>query len=63
MYRILAARFHLDDWEHSIQRSLEVVEGVYRVLSDQAATYRTELLEIVVIVLIVFEILTALFRH
>jgi hypothetical protein len=63
VYRILAARFHLDDWERSIQRSLEVVEGVYRVLSDQAATYRTELLEIIVIVLIVFEIVTALWRH
>jgi hypothetical protein len=63
VYRILAARFHLDDWERSIQRSLEVVEGVYRVLSDQAATYRTELLEVVVIVLIVFEIVMALFRR
>jgi len=63
VYRILAARFHLDEWERSIQRSLEVVEGVYRVLSDQAATYRTELLEIVVIVLIVFEILTAFLKH
>jgi hypothetical protein len=63
VYRILAARFHLDDWERSIQRSLEVVEGVYRVLSDQAATYRTEVLEIIVIVLIVFEIVTALARH
>ena len=63
VYRILASRFHLDEWERSIQRSLEVVEGVYRVLSDQAATYRTELLEIVVIVLIVFEILTAFLKH
>ncbi|HEV2970818.1 MAG TPA: hypothetical protein VGY55_12680 [Pirellulales bacterium] len=63
VYRILAARFHLDDWERSIQRSLEVVESVYRVLADQAATYRTELLEVVVIVLIVFEIVMALFRR
>jgi hypothetical protein len=63
VYRILAARFHLDEWERSIQRSLEVVEGVYRVLSDQAATYRTELLEIIVIVLIGFEIVMAFLRH
>jgi hypothetical protein len=63
VYRILAARFHLDEWERSIQRSLEVVEGVYRVLSDQAATYRTELLEIIVIVLIAFEIITAFLKH
>jgi hypothetical protein len=63
VYRILAARFHLDEWERSIQRSLEVVEGVYRVLSDQAATNRTELLEIIVIVLIAFEIVMAVVRH
>jgi hypothetical protein len=63
VYRILAARFHLDDWEGSIRRSLEVVEGVYRVLADQAATYRTEMLEVVVIVLIIFEILMAVLRH
>ncbi len=63
VYRMLAARFHLDEWEQSIQRSLEVVEGVYRVLSDQAATYRTESLEIIVIVLIGFEIVMALVRH
>lgn len=63
VYRILAARYHLDQWEQSIQRSLEVVEGVYRVLSDQAASYRTELLEIIVIILILFEIVMALIRH
>ncbi len=63
VYRILSARFHLDDWEQSIQRSLEVVEGVYRVLADQAATYRTEILEVIVIVLIVFELLMAIIRH
>ena len=56
-------RFHPEDWERSIQRSLEVVEGVYRVLSDQAATYRTEILEVIVIVLIVFELLMAILRH
>ncbi|HEV3203800.1 MAG TPA: hypothetical protein VGY77_05425 [Gemmataceae bacterium] len=62
-YRLLAARFHLQDWEHDIQRKLEVGEGVYKVLSDQAATYRTELLEIIVIILIFVEIILALFRH
>jgi hypothetical protein len=63
VHHLLAARFHLDDWDSSIKRSLEVVEGVYQVVSDQSATYRTELLEIVVILLIVFEIAMAFWRH
>jgi hypothetical protein len=63
VYRLLGARFHLDEWEQSIQRKLEVGEGVYQVLSDQTATYRTELLEGIVIGLILLEILLAIFRH
>jgi hypothetical protein len=62
-YRLLATRFHLQEWEQNIRRKLEVAEGVYQVVSDQAATYRTELLEGVVIVLILLEILVAVFRH
>ena len=55
--------FHLEEWERSIQRKLDVIEGVYRVVSDQADHLRTEFLEIVVIVLILTEIVVALFRH
>jgi hypothetical protein len=62
VYRLLAARFHLEAWERSIQRSLEVAEGVYRVVADQAAAYRTEVLEVVVIVLIVVEVVLAIVR-
>lgn len=63
VYRMLASRFHLEGWERSIQRKLEIAEGVYQVVSDQAAIYRTEFLEIVVIVLITLEIVMALLRH
>ena len=64
LYRLLATRFHLRDWERSIQRKLEVIEGVYRVLSDQGEAFRTEFLEIVVVILILIEILLAIFmRH
>jgi hypothetical protein len=63
VYRLLGTRFHLDEWERSIQRKLEVLEDVYTVVSDQAAHYRTELLEIIVILLIATEIMLALFRH
>jgi hypothetical protein len=63
LYRLLARRFHLGEWEQSIQRKLEVAEGVYRVVADQADTSRTEFLEIVVIFLILLEILLALFHR
>jgi hypothetical protein len=63
VYRQLATRFHLTEWEQSIQRKLEVIEGIYEVLSDQAATYRGEVLEVVVVILILLEIVLALFHR
>jgi hypothetical protein len=63
VYQISETRFHLNDWEQSIQRKLDVLEGIYQVLSDQAATFRAEFLEWTVIVLITLEIALALLRH
>lgn len=62
VYRLLAARFHLEEWEQSIQRKLEVVEGAYQVVSDQASTNRMEVLEIMVVVLILLEIILSFVR-
>lgn len=64
VYRLVAARLHLREWERVIQRKLEVVEGIYHVLSDQAASYRAEVLELLIVLLIVLEIVLAFFiRH
>lgn len=63
VYRQLALRFHLRDWEKSIRRKLEVIEGVYKAVSDQRNTFRMEFLEVVVVLLIALEILLALFKH
>ena len=63
VYRLLATRFHLRDWERSIQRKLEVIEGIYEVVSSQSVAFRTEFLEIIVIILIMLEIVLALIRH
>jgi hypothetical protein len=63
LYRLVGSRFHLDDWSASIERSLAVAEGVYQVVAQQSAAYRTELLELIIIVLIAFEIVMALVRH
>jgi hypothetical protein len=63
VYRLAAARFHLDAWERSILRKMEVAEGVYQVVADQGASFRMEFLEIIVILLILLEILLALFHR
>ena len=63
LYQQLAIRFHLDGWGQNIRREIAVLEGIYEVVSDQAATYRTEALEIIVVILIFAEILLAVFRH
>jgi len=62
VYRLVAARFHLETWEENIQRKLDVAEGVYQVVSDQASHFRAEFLEIIVVVLIFIEIVLAFVR-
>lgn len=63
LYRLLSARFHLDEWAASIRHSLDVVESVYRILADQASAGRIEVMELVVIVLIAVEIVLSLVGH
>lgn len=60
LYRLLSERFHLGEWGGSIRQSLDVVEGVYQVLADQAAAHRIEIMELIVIVLIAVEIVLSL---
>lgn len=63
VYGLLATRFHLREWERSIERKLEAVGSVYQVISDQGSMFRTEFLEIIVILLIAVELVLALWRH
>jgi hypothetical protein len=63
VYRLLATRFHLPAWEQGIQRKLDVIEGIYQVISAQSSHFRSEFLEIVVVLLILIEVLLAVFKH
>lgn len=63
VYRLLAARLHLDEWEQDIRESLALVQEVYQVVADQSARYRTEALELIVVLLILLEIVLALWGH
>ncbi len=59
LYQLVGGRFHLEEWGANIRRSIAVLEGIYQVLSDQSATYRAEMLEWMIIVLIAVEIVGA----
>jgi hypothetical protein len=55
-YRLLAERFRLAEWDATIQRKLQTIEGIYTKLSDEAAARRLELLEWIIVALIAVSI-------
>jgi hypothetical protein len=57
LYRLVAQRFHLPDWDGSILRKLETLEGIYQKLSDQVVSRRMEVLEWIIIFLIAISII------
>jgi hypothetical protein len=63
VYKLMATRFHLPEWESGISHKLEVLEGVYTVLADQAQHFRSEFLELLVVILIITEIVISLIKH
>lgn len=56
LYRLTAQRFHLPEWDTSILRKLDTLEGLYEKLSDEQATRRMEVLEWIIIALITVSI-------
>ena len=63
LYQGAIRRFRLPAWQESVLRKQKLLAGVNGLLSDAADTRRGELLEITIILLILWEILFALFRH
>ena len=56
LYRLIAQRFHLEEWDASILRKIETLESIYQKISDQLSGRRMELLEWIIIALIAIEI-------
>lgn len=56
VYALASSRFHLADWDASITRKLQTVDGIYAKMADRAASRRMELLEWIIIVLIALSI-------
>jgi len=56
LYRMVSQRFHVADWDRSIIRKLEALDGIYEKLFGRVTARRLEVLEWIVILLIAFEI-------
>jgi hypothetical protein len=65
VYRAIAVRLGLDDWQRQVDTKLDSVGEVYRFIVDQAETARSEFLEVIVIVLIAIEVVVGILglRH
>lgn len=63
IYRAIAARLQLREWESSVDDKIRIAHQIYEMLADQLNTRRSMTLEVIVVVLIAFEILMALSRH
>lgn len=57
VYRLASQRLHLTEWDANITRKLQVLKELYERLSDQQATWRLEVLEWIIIVLIAVSII------
>ncbi|MBM3987855.1 MAG: hypothetical protein FJ294_07860 [Planctomycetes bacterium] len=58
--RQAGTRFRLQEWNDAAQRKLAALDNVYDKLHDDASTLRAEVLEILIVLLIVFEIVLSL---
>jgi len=56
VYSLASRRFHLAEWDTSITRKLQTIDGLYEKMTDRATSRRTEMLEWIIIILIVVEI-------
>ncbi len=61
VYSLASRRFHLAEWDASISRKLQTIDGIYAKMSDRAATRRMEVLEWIIIVLIALSIVLSVF--
>jgi len=62
IYRAAIRRFRIPDWEQSITKKMNLLLRVSQILQGEVNVHRGHLLEIIIIVLILFEILSAIFK-
>jgi hypothetical protein len=60
VYALASSRFHLAEWDASITRKLQTIDGIYGKMADRAATRRMEALEWIIILLIALSIVLSI---
>lgn len=63
VYGLASARFHLGEWQQSIRRKLDAIGDVYDLLVSRAGGFRAEFMELVIILLILWEVVISLTRR
>lgn len=59
LYGNMSERLHLNDWYSSVMRKLENLEDLYTMASDRAEMQKGTMLELLIVLLIIFEIVLA----
>jgi hypothetical protein len=62
IFRGAVKRFRIMDWQQSIARKMNLLARVSELLLGEVNVYRGHLLEIIIILLILFEIISAMFK-
>lgn len=62
IFRASVRRFRINDWQQSISRKMSVLAQVSELLQGELNTRRAHMLEVIVIILIIFEIISPLIR-
>jgi len=56
LYSSIQDRFHLSEWDATIERKLQTLDSIYQKLADRASNRRLEVLEWIIIILIAYSI-------
>lgn len=56
IYNMAVRRFHLLDWDKSINKKLSTLESIYQKLEDKIDSSRMQVMELIIVLLILYEI-------
>lgn len=63
VYRAIAERLRLQEWESSVDGKIRIAQQIYEMLADEVNHRRAIALEVIIILLIAFEVVWALTKH
>jgi hypothetical protein len=63
VFRTAVKRFRLTDWEQNVSRKIQLLGRVSDLINNEVNSRRSQLLEIIVVLLILFEVIWAVIYH